>query len=89
MVRQLGTCYLTLMHKDKQKVCKFLVVQERYPALLSIPDVETLGVLTINNKTIGRQLASGDSAYNRHINCQCTRAAQTEGRKLESCTNKR
>ena len=54
------------------------------PALLSMPDIETQGVLTINVKTIGRQLASGDSADKIQRNCQCQVEVQTEGGKLES-----
>ena len=54
------------------------------PALLGKQDIETLGVLTINDKTIGRQLASGDSADKRQRNYQCERAVETEGVKLES-----
>ena len=51
--------------------------------------IETLGVPTINDKTIGRQLASGDDVDKRQRNCQCERAAQTEGGKLESYADNR
>ena len=51
-----------------------------------MPDIETLVVLTINDKTIGRQLASGEIADKRQRNCQCERAIHTGGGKLESCT---
>ena len=54
------------------------------PALLGMSDIETLGMLTINDKTIGRQLAPGDNVEKRQRNCQHERAIQTEGRKLES-----
>ena len=35
------------------------------PALLAMPDIETLGVLTINDNTLGGQLALGDNADKR------------------------
>ena len=49
-VRQLGTCYLTLMHKEKQKVCKAFIVPGSGMALLGMLNVETLGVLIIKIK---------------------------------------
>ena len=64
-------CYLTLKHKEKQKVCRFFVVPQNSPALLDMPDTETLGVLTIADKIIGRQVASCDNADKRQRNCQC------------------
>ena len=86
--RQIRTCYLTLIHKKKQMVCKVFVVPESGPALLSIPDKETLGVLTIKYETIGRQLTQEDNPDKRQRNCQSERAVQTEVGKPESCTNK-
>ena len=53
-----------------------------------MPDIETLGVLTID-KTTGWQLALGDNADKRQRNCQCYRAVQTEGEKPESYTDNR
>ena len=38
-------------------------------ALLGIPDIKALNVLTINYETIGRQLASDDNADKRKTNC--------------------
>ena len=54
------------------------------PALLGMPDIETLSVLTINDKTIGRQLVSGDNADKRQRNCQCERAIQREVESLRA-----
>ena len=51
-------------------------------------DIETLGVVTMNVITIGRQLTSGDSTGRIQRNCQCEIAVQIELRKLESCTTK-
>ena len=50
------------MHKGKQKICKFFVVPGSSPALLGMLDIENLGLLTINDKTIDRQLATSDNA---------------------------
>ena len=44
-MRQLRTCYLTLMYKEK-RVCKFFVVPRSGSALLGMPDTEILAVLT-------------------------------------------
>ena len=52
------------------------------PALLGMSDIETLGVLAIDDKTMGRHLASGDNVDKWQRNWQCGRAVQTEGRKL-------
>ena len=75
------------MYKEKQKICKFFVVPVSGPALLGMPDVDNWGVLTINCKRIGRQLASHDNAHTRKRNCQYERAVQTEGRMPEGCIN--
>ena len=53
-------------------------------AFLGMPDIETLGVLTINYETIGRQLTPDDNPDNKQKNYQCERTIQTEGGKLES-----
>ena len=89
IIRQSGIYYLTLPHKEKQKVCKFFVEPESDPALLGKPDIQTLGVITINCETIGRQLASDDNADKRRRKCQYERVVQTGGRKPESCQNQR
>ena len=54
------------------------------PGLLSMSDIETLGVLTTEDKTTGRQLALGDNADKRQRNCQCERAVQTESHKVNT-----
>ena len=76
------------MHKEKQKISKFFVVPGSGPSLLGMPDIDNLGVLTMNYETIARQLTL-DNADNRKSNCQFERTVQTEGRMPESCTNKR
>ena len=44
------------------------VVPGRRPALLGIPDINNLGVLTIKYDTIGRLVASDDNAKNMKRN---------------------
>ena len=65
------------------------VVPGSSPAFLGMQDIDKLGVLTINYKTIGMKLASDNSMDNRKRNCQYERAVQMEDRIPESCTNKR
>ena len=59
------------MHKGKQKLSRFFVVHRTGPALLGMPDIETLGVLTKDDKTLDRKLALGDNADKGQRNCQC------------------
>ena len=58
--RWLGTCYLTLTHK-KKKIVSCFVVQGGSSAVLGMPDIDSLGVLTINCEKIGRQAASDEN----------------------------
>ena len=55
------------MNKYKQNVCTFFVVLGSGPALLGMPDIETLSVLPINQKTIGRHMVSDDNADKRQL----------------------
>ena len=52
-------------------MCKVFILPGSDPAFLDMLDIETMGVLTINDKTVGRQLTSDYSANNRQRNCQC------------------
>ena len=56
------------MKKNKRFVS--FLVPGSCPALLGMPDIEKLGVLTINYKATGRQLSSVDNTDNRKGNCQ-------------------
>ena len=58
-------------------------------ALKGILDIEMLGLLTIKDKTLSRQLAWGNNADKGQRNCQCKRAVQTEDGTPDSSTNKR
>ena len=66
----------------------FFVLQGSKRALLGMPDIQTVGVLTINHDTLGRQLASDESTDKRKTNRQSKRAVQTQGQKPESWKNK-
>ena len=46
--------------------------------------METLGVLRINDETLGRKVASNDNANRRQRTCKYKRAAQAGGGKIES-----
>ena len=51
-VPQLGICHVTINHKKKKKLFQFFVVPRNGQALLSMPDIETLDIYTINcNRT--------------------------------------
>ena len=41
-ILQLSICQVTIMHTDKQKPCRFLVVPVGWSALLGMPGVEML-----------------------------------------------
>ena len=45
-IRHIGNCYIALTHKEEQKICKFFVVSGGGPALLGMPDIDNLGILT-------------------------------------------
>ena len=77
------------MHKEKEEDCKFFVVQGSSSAVLGMPDIDNLGILTINCETIGRQVTPDENAGNSKRNRQHERTIQTEGGKFESYENKR
>ena len=51
-------------------MCKCFVGAGSSPALLDIPDIETLGALAITYEAIGRQLTSDKNADKRKRDCQ-------------------
>ena len=77
------------MHKEKVKDCKVFLVQGSDPAVLGMPDIDNLGIPTINCETIGRQEASDKKTDNSKRNCQYERPNQTESVKFENYENKR
>ena len=58
------------------------------PALLGMPEINNLGVLTIIFETIIRQSASDDNANSGKGNCHYERAVQVGGRVPESRNTK-
>ena len=44
---KLGTCELMIAHNNKEKNCTFLVVPRNRQALLGMPDIEILNIVTI------------------------------------------
>ena len=65
------------------KICKFFVVQDGRPAVLGVPDIDKLSLISFNSETIGRQVASDDITDNSKRNGQCKRTIQIEGKKCE------
>ena len=47
-IPQLGICYITIKHKNAQKICRFLVLSRNGPTSLDIPDIKVLDSLRIN-----------------------------------------
>ena len=45
-------CKVKLQHNKRQKKCKFFVVLGNGQALLDMPDIDTLNIITINLNTI-------------------------------------
>ena len=51
-------CKLKLMHNEKQKICKFFVVQDYSQAVIGMPDIDKLSLISFYCETIGRQMVS-------------------------------
>ena len=47
-IPQLGVCSVNIKHKNKQKLCRFFVVPVGSPALLGMPDIEALVILSMS-----------------------------------------
>ena len=56
---QLGRCTVKIENNNKIKMCSFFVVSRTRQPLLGMPDIETLGILTINSNTIKSKEADG------------------------------
>ena len=65
------------MHNGKEKMCKFLVVHNVSLAVLSMQDIDKLGLLSINHNSKNRQVAEEDNKDN------CENPRQTTGDKHE------
>ena len=54
-ITQLGTCKVTIEHKNNTKRCHFFVVPGNSQALLGMPDIDALQILTIKIDSIGAE----------------------------------
>ena len=54
-ITQLGTCRVKIEHNEKCKMGNFFVVPGNGQALLHLPDIELLSILTLSCNTIGRE----------------------------------
>ena len=54
-ITQLSTYRVKLEHNDKYKICNFFLVPGNGQALLGMPDIELLNILTICCSTIGTE----------------------------------
>ena len=70
-------------------MCKCFVLPGSHPALLGMPGIQPLGVITIKYETIARQLTPDDNPDKRQRNCQSERAVETEDGKPVKCTKNR
>ena len=76
-ITQLGICKVKIEHNNKHKICYFFVVPGNGQALLSMLDIKTLDILTINCNTIETQEADRANKYSSNIaNCQDSRCEQ-------------
>ena len=67
----MGICKVKIEHNDKHKICNFFVVSGNRKALLGMPDIKTLDILTINCNTIDTQESDWADKCNINIaNCQ-------------------
>ena len=57
-------CKLKLIHNERQKICKFFVVPDSGTAVLGMPDIDKLGIISFNCETMHGQVAADDSADN-------------------------
>ena len=58
-VTQLGRCTVKIENNNKIKMFSFFVVSRNRQPLLGMPDIKTLGILTINCNTIELKEADG------------------------------
>ena len=63
-VRQPKICKLKIIHNEKEKKIKFFVVQIGSPAVLGMPDIDKLGLISLIYDTTHRQVAADDSRDN-------------------------
>ena len=54
-------CRVKIEHNDKHKICNFFVVPGNGQALLGMPDIELLNILTISYHTVGTEKEDKDT----------------------------
>ena len=75
------------MHNEKEKDCKFFVVQGSNQAVLGMPDIDNLGIPTINCETLGSKWHQTRTETARETANMKEQLKQN--RKSECCKNKR
>ena len=58
-IMQMGRCKVKVEDKNRVKICSFFVVPGNGQALLGMPDIKTLDILTVNCNTIETKEADG------------------------------
>ena len=69
------------MHNEKQKSYTFFVVQDGGLAMMGMPNIDKLSLVSFTCKKIGGQVAVDDITENCKRNSQCEGPIQTESRK--------
>ena len=72
-------CKLKLIHNEKSKHCRFSLVQDGGPAVLGMPDIDKLSLISFNCETTHRQVTVDDSVDNN----ECESQIQIGGRKCK------
>ena len=62
-ITQLGMCKVKLQDNNKHEICKFFVVPGNRQALLGIPGINTINIITINFNTIYTQESDRADKY--------------------------
>ena len=76
-ITQLGICKLKMEHNNKHKICNFFVVPGNGQALLGMPDIKTLDILTITCNTIDTQeVDKGKKCSANTANCHSSLCEQ-------------
>ena len=79
---KLSMCTVKIEHNNKQKLCNFFVVKGNRQALLGLPYIEILNILTINCNTIDTK--EMDKATKCNTNTANSQGAQCEQHYINS-----
>ena len=87
-VTLLGTCTVKIEHKNKNKMCKFFVVPGNGQALLGMPDIDVLNIISIDIHSIGTEYDAGnDNCCTNEVAAQSTGMMQETNRAEKCYTN--